>query len=125
MTADSFESSLLPEPQAQSLGPGATLLRGFALPEVARVLEAIRHVTQQAPWRHMRTRGGFQMSVAMSNCGAVGWVSDRKGYRYDAVDPLTRARWPAMPPMLTELATTAAARGGFADFHPDACLINR
>jgi len=125
MTLDLFESAPVAGPQAQSLGPGATLLRGFALPQLAQVLEAISHVTQQAPFRHMTTPGGFRMSVAMTNCGAVGWVTDRTGYRYDAFDPTTRARWPAMPSVLAELATTAAARGGFADFHPDACLINR
>ena len=73
----------------------------------------------------MITPGGFRMSVAMTNCGTVGWVTDRRGYRYDAVDPTTQLRWPAMPAVLVELATRAAAEGGFADFHPDACLINR
>ena len=73
----------------------------------------------------MITPGGLRMSVAMTNCGTVGWVTDRRGYRYDALDPTTQFRWPAMPAVLEELATRAAAEGGFADFHPDACLINR
>jgi len=125
MTLDLFEYTPVAGPQVQSLGPGATVLRGFALPQLTQVLEAIRHVTQQAPFRHMTTPGGFRMSVAMTNCGAVGWVTDRTGYRYDAFDPTTCARWPAMPPALADLAMTAAAAGGFTEFHPDACLINR
>jgi DNA oxidative demethylase len=125
MTLDLFASLPVAEPQAQSLGPGATLLRGFALAQSPEVLGAIAEVARQAPFRHMATPGGFRMSVAMTNCGAVGWVTDRTGYRYDALDPETGLRWPAMPPVLAELATRAASRGGFADFHPDACLINR
>jgi alkylated DNA repair protein (DNA oxidative demethylase) len=121
-TAEPREQSL---PQEQSLGAGATLLRGFAVADSAQLLEAITQVSRQSPFRHMTTPGGFQMSVGMTNCGAVGWVTDRTGYRYDAYDPTTRTRWPAMPTVLSELATRAAARGGFADFLPDACLINR
>jgi DNA oxidative demethylase len=125
MTLDLFESAPVAGPQEESLGPGATLLRGFALAESAQVLEAIGQVARQAPFRHMTTPGGFRMSVAMTNCGTVGWVTDRSGYRYDPIDPTTHERWPAMPPVLLALAARAAARGGFADFQPDACLINR
>jgi len=125
MTLDLFASLPLAGPQEEPLGPGATLLRGFALARSPEVLGAIAEVTRQAPFRHMSTPGGFRMSVAMTNCGAVGWVTDRTGYRYDALDPETGLRWPAMPPVLAQLATRAASRGGFADFRPDACLINR
>jgi len=125
MTLDLFAFVPLAGPREESLGPGATLLRGFALAESSEVLGAIAEVTRQAPFRHMTTPGGFRMSVAMTNCGAAGWVTDHTGYRYDALDPDTGLRWPAMPPVLAELATRAAARGGFADFHPDVCLINR
>jgi alkylated DNA repair protein (DNA oxidative demethylase) len=125
MTLDLFESAPLAGPQEESLGPGAMLLRGFALAESAQLLEAIGQVAQQAPFRHMTTPGGFRMSVAMTNCGAVGWVTDRSGYRYDPIDPTTHEKWPAMPLVLLALAARAAARGGFADFQPDACLINR
>ena len=111
-------------PREEPLGPGATLLRGFALADAPQVLEAIAQIVRQAPFRHMTTPGGFRMSVAMTNCGMTGWVTDRTGYRYDAYDPTTGARWPAMPAVLLELAARAAARGGFADFQPDACLIN-
>lgn len=125
MTLDMFESAPVVGPPEESLGPGATLLRGFALADSTQVLEAIGQVTRQAPFRHMSTPGGFRMSVAMTNCGAVGWVTDRSGYRYDPIDPTTQERWPPMPPVLLALAARAAARGGFADFLPDACLINR
>ncbi len=125
MTLDLFNFTPATQPQEQSLGAGATLLRGFALPDSARLLEAIAGVAQQSPFRHMVTPGGFRMSVGMTNCGAAGWVTDRTGYRYAAHDPTTGLRWPAMPTVLSELATRAAARGGFADFVPDACLINR
>lgn len=65
------------------------------------------------------------MSVAMTNCGAVGWVSDRRGYRYDAIDPDSGQPWPAMPDVFADLALQAAAKAGFPDFHPQACLVNR
>jgi DNA oxidative demethylase len=124
MTLDLFHCTPTAEPQEQSLGAGATLLRGFAVADSAQLLAAITQISQQSPFRHMTTPGGFQMSVGMTNCGAAGWVTDRTGYRYDAYDPTTRTRWPAMPTVLSQLATRAAARGGFADFLPDACLIN-
>jgi DNA oxidative demethylase len=125
MTLDLFDLAPTAEPQSQSLGAGATLLPGFALASSAQLLQEIQAVSQRSPFRHLVTPGGFRMSVAMTNCGEVGWVSDRTGYRYDAYDPTTGLRWPAMPAALSELATHAAAQGGFADFRPDACLINR
>lgn len=109
----------------ERLGPGSVVLRGFAL-EVAPVLLAgVAAVTARAPWRRMQTPGGFTMSVAMSNCGDFGWVSDTAGYRYAAADPQSGEPWPAMPPGFRELATAAARQAGFPGFDPDACLINR
>jgi alkylated DNA repair protein (DNA oxidative demethylase) len=125
MTRDLFDFVPPAQPQEQSLGAGATVLRGFALAQSAQVLEAVAQVVRQSPFRHMITPGGFRMSVAMTNCGSAGWVTDRTGYRYDGFDPTTQARWPAMPVALSDLATQAAARGGFIEFLPDACLINR
>jgi alkylated DNA repair protein (DNA oxidative demethylase) len=125
MTRDLFDFVPPAQAQEQSLGAGATLLRGFALAESAQVLEAVAEVVRQSPFRHMITPGGFRMSVAMTNCGSAGWVTDRTGYRYDGFDPTTQAHWPAMPVALSDLATRAAARGGFVEFLPDACLINR
>jgi alkylated DNA repair protein (DNA oxidative demethylase) len=108
----------------ESLAPGAMLLRGFARAPEDVLLAAVRDVLIKAPLRHLITPGGFRVSVAMSNCGALGWVSDRRGYRYDAIDPLTGEPWPAMPAVFSALATSAAAQAGFADFAADACLIN-
>jgi alkylated DNA repair protein (DNA oxidative demethylase) len=113
------------ERAAQSLAPGASVLRGFALSHESFVLGALQDVTRDAPFRHMSTPGGFRMSVAMTNCGALGWVSDAHGYRYDPLDPETGAPWPAMPVAFRDLATMAAATAGFAGFAPDACLVNR
>jgi len=112
-------------PSREPLEEGAVLLRGFAASEAALLLEAVTAIAQQAPFRHLVTPGGHTMSVAMTNCGRVGWVSDRKGYRYDPVDPDTKLPWPAMPPAFLDLAVRAAADAGFAGYDPDACLINR
>lgn len=108
-----------------SLDPGAVLLGGFALPIDRILLEVITHVAQTAPFRHLETPGGRRMSVAMTNVGRLGWISDRHGYRYSPLDPLTGRPWPAMSPDLTALATKAAASAGFPNFAPEACLINR
>jgi alkylated DNA repair protein (DNA oxidative demethylase) len=101
------------------------LLHGFALGHAAALAAAVEHITAAAPFRHLVTPGGFRMSVAMTNCGSLGWVSDRHGYRYDARDPLSGRPWPTMPPVFLEVARTAAQAGGFPGFSPDACLINR
>ena len=110
---------------AHAIAKGATLLHGFAAGAAPSLLQAIEDVVAAAPLRHMITPGGYRMSVAMTNCGAAGWVTDRSGYRYDARDPLTGKPWPAMPGIFSDLARRAAAAGGFGDFEPDACLINR
>jgi alkylated DNA repair protein (DNA oxidative demethylase) len=113
------------DPEAtQKLQDGAVLLRGRALPVERALLAAIDRITAQAPFRRMITPGGFQMSVAMTNCGSVGWVTDRTGYRYDSRDPDSGAPWPAMPDVFLALARDAAEDAGFTSFVPDACLIN-
>jgi DNA oxidative demethylase len=104
---------------------GAVLLRGFALPEQSSLLAALEEITRKAPFRHMVTPGGFRMSVAMTNCGDWGWVTDATGYRYDATDPSTRQPWPRMPKEFRRLASDAASAGGFPGFEPDSCLVNR
>src|SRR6476660_5312954 len=106
------------------MADGAVLLRGFAKPIESDLIAALRAIVAQAPFRHMLTPGGFQMSVAMTNCGSAGWVTDRTGYRYDLRDPESGAPWPAMPDVFLALAGDAAAEAGFAGFVPDACLIN-
>ena len=107
------------------LGAATLALPGFALPSEAALLAAIAHVQTVAPCRHMVTPGGFSMSVALTNCGTLGWVSDRDGYRYTPTDPLSGQPWPAMPQPFAQLARAAAAAAGFDGFRPDACLINR
>lgn len=108
----------------EPLGEQARILRGFALPALPELMPALREVVQAAPFRHLHTPGGRRMSVAMTNCGRLGWVSNALGYRYDAVDPARGEPWPQMPPTFARLAAEAAEAAGFPDFRPDACLVN-
>jgi DNA oxidative demethylase len=110
---------------AESIGKRAVVLRGFAWDRRAALLAAVDEITAVAPFRNMITPGGFRMSVAMTNCGRAGWVTDRKGYRYDLVDPMTGRAWPSMPASFRDIAARAAEAAVFARFEPDACLINR
>jgi DNA oxidative demethylase len=105
--------------------PGLSLLPGFALADEAALIAAAQDVAAASPFRVLATPGGASMSAAITNCGAAGWVSDRRGYRYEARDPLTGNPWPEMPDIFRALATGAAARAGFAGFAPDVCLMNR
>src|SRR5262245_23644757 len=122
MTRQLFET--IEAPQAE-LCPGAMLLRGFALAHDAALLAGVHRVIGQAPLRQMITPGGLRMSVAMTNCGSLGWVSDRAGYRYAPLDPTSDRPWPRMPAVFATLAADAAAQAGFENFTPDVCLINR
>lgn len=109
----------------EELGSSAFVLRGFAAPYTDELLRAISTLERQAAFRNMRTPGGFTMSVAMTNCGRLGWTTDRHGYRYSELDPDTGQAWPPMPATFAHLAREAAAAADFADFEPDACLVNR
>jgi alkylated DNA repair protein (DNA oxidative demethylase) len=117
-----MQSSLFGE---EPLGPGAAVIRCFAVPEGEGLVAAVEDIAERAPFRHMTTPGGFRMSVAMTNCGPLGWVSDETGYRYDAIDPMSDSPWPPMPDLFLRLAAGAAEHAGFRGFTPDACLINR
>jgi alkylated DNA repair protein (DNA oxidative demethylase) len=108
-----------------ALGAQSVVLRGFALPAVDALLAGVDDVIAQAPFRHMETPGGYTMSVALTNCGELGWTTDARGYRYSRVDPVSGQPWPAMPQAFRQLAEDAAREAGFADFAPDACLVNR
>lgn len=125
MTADLFDNVADAQPSREEIADGAVLLRGFVRPIDGELVDAVRAIVAQSPFRRMTTPGGHVMSVAMTNCGERGWITDHTGYRYDPIDPRTGAPWPAMPPVLRDLARRAAEQGGFAGFAPDACLVNR
>jgi DNA oxidative demethylase len=122
---DLFDTVQSADPPYEAMADGAALLRGKALGFERDILAALGSITAQAPFRHMTTPGGFVMSVAMTNCGTAGWITDRAGYRYDRVDPDSDAPWPPLPDCFLALATAAATEAGYPDFVPDACLINR
>ncbi len=123
--ADLFAGLSDPRPPREDIAEGAVLLHGFFREVETDLIADLRQVVKLAPFRHMVTPGGHTMSVAMTNCGAKGWVTDRRGYRYDAIDPVSSQPWPAMPASFADLAAGAAEQGGFPDFAPQACLINR
>jgi len=125
LTADLFESVPDVRPSREAMAEGAVLLRGFAKPNESELIAALCEIAAVAPFRQMFTPGGHQMSVAMTNCGNAGWITDRSGYRYDGIDPESGKPWPAMPLAFRGLALRAAAEAGFEGFLPDACLINR
>ena len=131
MKARSVTGSLFDEAAAQSprsreiLAEGAVILRGFALDLEKELGKALDRIVTAAPFRHMITPGGHRMSVAMTNCGDHGWITDRRGYRYDPLDPDSGMPWPKMPAVFLDLSARAATEAGYAGFVPDACLINR
>jgi DNA oxidative demethylase len=124
-SADLFAGLADPAPRRERLREGVFVLRGLALADAPALFEALTSVLARALLRHMVTPGGRRMSVAMSNCGALGWISDPSGYRYDAIDPESGTAWPEMPPAFARLAGMAAEQAGYSGFVPDACLINR
>lgn len=121
MNLELFESSV----QHVQIAPGAMWLQGFALYVDEQLLADLEKIAAAAPFRHMLTPGGRRMSVAMTNCGTLGWVTDQSGYRYDSRDPASGKPWPPIPAAFTELAAAAAERAAFGRFTPDSCLINR
>jgi len=124
LTQDLFEDHSDPNRTPTVITPGAMLLPGFTLAVADQLCGHIEQVIAQAPLRHLTTPGGHKMSVAMTNCGAMGWVSDGYGYRYDSRDPLSGELWPAIPAAFKEIASAAAAEAGYKNFRPQACLIN-
>jgi DNA oxidative demethylase len=109
----------------EHIAEGVTLLRAFCLEQAPALLTAIETIAAASPFRNMVVPSGHTMSVAMTNCGALGWITDRTGYRYSPIDPTTNKRWPAMPALFAELATRAASTAGFSNFISNACLMNR
>jgi len=110
-------------PARETIAPGLVIARGRA--DAAVLVPLVEAIAAAAPFRHLETPGGKRMSVAMTNCGALGWVSDRRGYRYEPLDPDSGEPWPTMPPRLMAIARETAAEAGFEGFEPDVCLINR
>jgi len=126
VTGSLFDEAAAEAPRSpESLAPGAVLLHGFALEFEKDLRKALDRIVAAAPFRHMVTPGGFRMSVAMTNCGDFGWITDRRGYRYDRLDPDSQKPWPKMPQAFLDLAERAATAAGYPGFVPDACLINR
>ena len=125
MTTSLFDEVPPMPGRREELCEGAVILRGYALADEALILAAVRDIAANAPFRHLITPGGFRMSVAMTNCGTLGWVSDRSGYRYDAIDPDSGRPWPPMPGVFRQLAQKAATEARFPGFEPDVCLVNR
>lgn len=125
MNLDLFDDAAPQPARSESIGPRSVVLRGYALPAADALLQSLGEVIRQSPFRRMETPGGHLMSVALSNCGRLGWTTDRDGYRYTPVDPLSGQPWPDMPPAFAALGREAAAAAGFASFEPDACLLNR
>ena len=125
MTLNLFEETPPPYSTPEIMAPGAVLLRGFVGGMDTALIQALDLVVAAAPFRHLVTPGGRTMSVAMTNCGELGWLSDRRGYRYEKTDPLSGLPWPAIPDCFRHVALDAATEAGFKDFVPDACLINQ
>lgn len=125
LSGDLFAQDKSAAPWSVQLSPGTFLLHGFALALAPTLLAELSGITAQSPFRHMVVARGQSMSVAMTNCGSLGWISDTKGYRYSATDSQSGQPWPAMPDAFLHLAQTAALLAGFAGFMPDACLVNR
>lgn len=124
-SGDLLDDASSPVPSVEALADGAILLHGFAAAEAPALVAAVQGVAAAAPFRHMVTPGGYRMSVAMTNCGAAGWITDRRGYRYAPLDPESDLPWPPMPAAFLSLATRAAAAAGFDGFRPESCLVNR
>lgn len=125
MTSDLFDEVAPVAPWSRALTPGAVVLHGFATRVAADLLSDLQRIVADAPFRHLITPGGRRMSVAMTNCGPLGWVSDKSGYCYSDIDPQSGRPWPPLPASFLQVATDAAAAAGFGAFAPDACLVNR
>jgi alkylated DNA repair protein (DNA oxidative demethylase) len=125
MSSSLFNEIPPDEKRTEQLAEGAILLHGYARDDARELMTALKEVTAASPFRYMVVRGGHRMSVEMTNCGHLGWISDESGYRYDSIDPLTGDKWPSMPASFRKLAASAAAEAGYQGFEADACLVNR
>ncbi len=102
------------------------VFRGLALSDADVLIDYLKNtVLKTSPFRYMLTPGGRKMSVSITNCGQVGWVSDVQGYRYAKYDPYSKLSWPDLPQCLINLSIKAAEMAGFNGFNPDSCIINK
>ena len=125
MNLDLFDASNNGESWTETITDDAVVLRQFVVNRSAELAEAIKAIEAKAPFRHMQTAGGFTMSAAITGCGDYGWISDRRGYRYSKIDPVTEQPWPDMPEVLKDIGKECALKAGYDNYDPDACLINR
>ena len=125
MNLDLFDLSNNGESWIETITDDAVVLRQYLVNRSDELAEAIKTIEAKAPFRHMKTAGGFTMSAAITGCGDYGWISDRQGYRYSKVDPVTAQPWPEMPEVLKTIGKECARKAGYSDYNPDACLINR
>ncbi len=109
-------------PVMEKLAEGVFLFRDYV--DTEYFYTQIQDIFKQAPLRHMITPGGKRINVSGTSIGKAGWYSDRKGYRYEMIDPVSQKAWPAIPQRFMEIANKAAARAGFEKFLPDSCFIN-
>ncbi len=103
----------------------AIILKGFVRAKANQLVKDAELISQQSPFRTMTTPGGGKMSVAITNCGHCGWLSDEHGYRYQQIDPVTHRSWPEMPQSFLKICAAATKAASFAEFMPDACLLNK
>lgn len=125
MNGDLFDLSHNGETWTETIAEDALILRQYAVAQAPEIIAAIETVTEQSPFRHIQTPGGYTMSAAITCCGDLGWVSGPQGYRYARQDPQTGRDWPEMPAVLREIGQQAAREAGYSEFHPDSCMINR
>ncbi len=106
------------------LPEGASLFRGrLSAAEQLAILDDVAAVIEEAPPFRPQMPAGPYMINTLTNCGPLGWMSDKRGYRYEATHPQTGKPWPQIPSAVLAVAKQAAADTGYA-FEPDACLVN-
>ena len=109
-------------PEIEELFPGVFLFRSYVNEQ--DFMEAVISTTKKIPFRHMITPGGKKINVSGTSMGDCGWYSDRRGYRYERIDPITGNNWPKIPKNISSVVSNAAKKVGFGGFIPDSCFIN-
>lgn len=108
-----------------ALPEGTAIFRNhLARDEQLTILDAVASILAEAPPFRLQMPTGPTMINSLTNCGALGWLSDRRGYRYEPNHPVTGKPWPPIPAPVLDSARELVARSGLGDFDPDACLVN-